>query len=111
MGVRLWKNKTSQKLAIWARDANYDGVIDDEANITAQISLNGAACAATDDTNPTPLDDANAPGVYIFDLTQAETNADMIVVYPASSTGTTIIEPVIIYTDRLPKASRSYTRK
>ena len=35
-----------------------------------------------DDTNPTELED----GYYVFDITQAESNGDMILIAPASST-------------------------
>ena len=70
-----------------------------QENITAQISKDGAATAATDDTNPTELDATDAPGVYLFDLTQAETNADLVVVAPVSATADILIEPLIIYTE------------
>ena len=105
MGM-IYKNVPGQKLAVWARNSSYAGVTDDQANITAQISLDGGACAATNDTNPTQLDSTDTPGIYIFDLTQAETNADLIVVSPVSTTGTTIIEPVIAYTQPYPKPVR-----
>lgn len=97
--MAVYKNVASQKVACFAYDSS-DGSAKtgDAANITAQISKDGAATAATDDTNPTELDATDAPGIYIFDLTQAETNADMIVIAPVSSTADILIEPLIIYT-------------
>lgn len=98
----LYKNVVSQKLAIYAHDILADtGKTGDAANITAQISKDGAACDATDDANPTELDATDAPGIYLFDLTQAETNANLVIVSPISSTGNIKIEPVIVYTSEV----------
>lgn len=95
----MYKNVASQKIAVFAWDTdNETEKTGDAANITAQISKDGGATAATDDTNPTELDATDAPGVYIFDMTQAETNADMITLFAKSSTSNIKIEPVIIYT-------------
>lgn len=95
----MLKNVVSQKLAVYAwnmiTNAPETG---DQGNITAQISKDGAATAATDDANPTELDATDAPGIYLFDMLQAETNADLIIVSPVSSTAGVILEPVIIYT-------------
>ena len=107
----MWKNRSGQKLMIWARDSADAGVAGDAANITAEISIDGGTSAATNDTNPTELDATDHPGIYIFDLTQAETNGDVVVISPVSATGTTIIEPVISVVDRLPRATRSFFRK
>lgn len=96
----LFKNVASQKLAVYAHDTSADAPkTGDAANITAQISLNGGATAATNDTNPTELDATDAPGIYIFDLTQAETNANLVIVSAVSSTADIAIEPVIVYTE------------
>jgi len=97
--MAIYKNKASQKVAVFAYDSS-DGSAKtgDAAQITAQISKDGAACAATDDTNPTELDAADAPGVYLFDLTQAETNADLIVIAAVSSTEDILLEPLLLYT-------------
>lgn len=95
----MFKNTASQKLAVFAWDAATGAAkTGDAANITAQISKDGGACAAVADTNPTELDATNAPGVYLFDLSQAETNADLIVFCADSSTANIQIRPVIIYT-------------
>lgn len=57
-------------------------VTGDAANITANIRIDGGAANAVDDTNPTELED----GFYIFDVTAAETNGDLILICPASAT-------------------------
>ena len=53
----------------------------------------------TPDTNPTALED----GFYYFDLTQAETNGDMILIAPVSSTGDIQVIgcPAVIFTNTL----------
>lgn len=98
--MALYKNKASQKFAVFAYDPTTgDPVTGDAANITAQISLDGAATAATNDTNPTELDATDAPGIYLFDATQAETNADLVIVVPVSATADVLLAPLIIYTE------------
>lgn len=95
----MFKNVASQKAAVFAWDnANSTAKTGDAANITAQISKDAAATTATDDINPTELDAADAPGIYIFDMTQAETDADLVVISPVSSTDNIVLRPVIIYT-------------
>lgn len=98
--MALKKNVAGQKVAVYAFDStNLTAKTGDAANITAQISLDGAATAATNDVNPTELDAADAPGVYIFDLTQAETNADLAILAAVSSTANIELTPLLIYTD------------
>jgi hypothetical protein len=95
----MFKNVASQKIAVFAWDgANGTAKTGDAANITAQISVDGGTSAATNDTNPTELDSTDHPGIYIFDLTQAETNGDMIVVSPSSATDNIVFRPSIVYT-------------
>lgn len=97
--MALYKNVASQKLAVYAHDTAADAAkTGDAANISAQISLDGGATAATNDAAPTELDATDAPGIYLFDLTQAETNADLVILCAVSSTGNVSIEPVVIYT-------------
>lgn len=59
----------------------------DAANITAKIAKDGAAAGATNDVNPTELED----GYYAFDLTQAETNADDLLLLPESATANIVV--------------------
>ena len=70
----------------------------DAANITAKISLDSGAAASVSDTNPTELDSTNFPGVYVFDLTQAETNADVITIKATSTTASVEMDLTNIYT-------------
>jgi len=83
----IYKNTDGQKLAVTAIDTS-DGSLKtgDAGNITAQISKDGGVSAATDDANPTELDSTNHPGVYIFDLLQAESNAELVVLTAESGT-------------------------
>ena len=95
----MFKNVASQKVAVFAWDQSSGAAkTGDAANISAQISLDGAATAATNDVAPTELDATDAPGIYIFDMTQAETNADLVVIAPVSSTSDIVLRPVIVYT-------------
>jgi hypothetical protein len=105
----MFKNVASQKVAVFAWD-NAAGAAKtgDAANITAQISIDGAATAATDDTNPTELDATDAPGIYIFDMLQAETNGDLIVIAPVSATSDIVLRPVVIYTNPLTTTRAGY---
>ncbi len=78
----MFKNVASQKIAVFAWDnAAGSEKTGDAVNITAQISIDGAATAATNDINPTELDAADAPGIYLFDMIQAETNGDLIILF------------------------------
>ncbi len=70
----------------------------DALNITCQIVIDSGSPAATTDTNPTELNSSSMPGLYRFDLTAAECNADHIVLGPSSSTGSIEIDPVMIFT-------------
>ncbi len=79
----MFKNTAGQKWVVFAFDrTDNTPKTGDAAQITANLRLDGGSANATDDTNPTELED----GFYIFDITQAETNADNIVISPASST-------------------------
>ena len=80
----MFKNVASQKWIVFAFDeTDNTAVTGDAAQITGNLRIDGAAANAIDDTNPTELED----GYYIFDITQAETNGDYILIAPASSTG------------------------
>lgn len=94
------KNQAGQKIYVVARNlATNTLVTGDAGNITAQISKDEAAAAATNDVNPTELEATDQKGVYVFTLTQAETNADRIVISAVSSTQDVFLDPIEIYTD------------
>lgn len=80
----MQKNVAGQKWVVFAFDrTDNTPKTGDAGNITAKISKDGAAAGATDDTNPTERES----GYYVFDLTQAETNADSLAIVPVSATG------------------------
>lgn len=79
----MQKNVASQKWIVFAFDrTDNTAKTGDAANITANLRLDGGVANGVDDTNPTELED----GYYVFDITQAETNADLILISPQSST-------------------------
>lgn len=97
--MALYKNVTNQKCLVFAWDTvNDTEKTGNAASITARISKDGAAMAASSDTNPTELDATYAPGVYAFDLSQAETNCDLFCLFAKSATSGIKLEPVIAYT-------------
>jgi hypothetical protein len=61
------------------------------ASIVGHISKDGAAFAPTNDVNPTEL----GYGLYVFDLLQAETNADTIVIVGIPASTQFAIQPVM----------------
>lgn len=94
----LFKNVASQKIHVYAYDSTTGAAkTGDAANITAYVSLDGTA-NAIDDTNPAEVDATNMPGVYVFDLAQAETNCNSFALYAKSATANIRIEPIIGFT-------------
>jgi hypothetical protein len=104
----IYKNVASQKIGVFAYDSS-DGSAKtgDAGNITAYISLDFAAPAQTNDVNPTELDATNAPGWYVFDLTQGETNAEVIILAAQSATADILIEQVQVVTQDASISSRA----
>ena len=101
--MAIYKNQAGQKIAVYVYDATTasgtdPGKTGDAANITGEIALDGGTSAATNDVNPTQLEATDHPGIYLFDLTQAETNADMISIKAKSATSNILSDPVVIYT-------------
>lgn len=84
----MQKNVASQKWIVFAfQDEGGtnpgEPVTGDALNITANLYLDGSATPnAVDDVNPTEL----GGGYYAFDITAAESNAECIVIVPASAT-------------------------
>ncbi|MBE7413831.1 MAG: hypothetical protein HS130_00830 [Deltaproteobacteria bacterium] len=77
------KNVAGQKWIVFAFDRNTNvPQTGDAANITANLRIDGGAASAVTDTNPTELEG----GFYAFDLTQEETNGNLIAIIPSSST-------------------------
>lgn len=81
--MSLRKNQADQRFTVFAFDrTNNVPVTGDAANITAKIRKDYGTPAATNDVNPTEIED----GYYDFLAATAETNADVIDVFPESST-------------------------
>lgn len=79
----MQKNIASQQFVVFAFNATTNiPITGDAANITATISKDFAADVATNDVNPTETQ----KGFYVFDATQAETNANDIQIFPSSVT-------------------------
>lgn len=95
----MLKKNAAGKLFVYAHNILTDApVTGDAANITAQVSIDGGASAAVADTNPTELAATDHPGVYVFDLTAAETNGDVLCVSATSTTDGVQLNPQIVYT-------------
>lgn len=95
----VFKNVASQKLTLLVIDtaANVPRT-GDAANLTAYVSKDDGAVTALGDTSAAELDATNAPGLYSFDLTQAETNADKLLFSGKSSTAGVRVVPLLAYT-------------
>lgn len=101
----MLRNVASQKVILFAfipsSGAPKTG---DAANLTAYVSKDYGTVTALTDSSATEFDATNAKGMYAFDLTQAETSADVLMFTGKSSTSDVSIVPVVIYT-RPPNAS------
>ena len=97
----FYKNTASQKLIVYAYTPA-DGLpkTGDAAQITAYVGKDWGAATVLGDTTATEIDATNAPGYYLFDLTQAETNADVLHFSGKSSTsGVKVLgAPAVVYT-------------
>jgi len=95
----LFKNVASQKLTVFAFDS-VTGLpkTGDAANLTAYVSKDDGTVTALGDTSATETDSTNAKGMYVFDLTQGETNGDKLVFSGKSSTTGIVVVPQTIYT-------------
>jgi len=79
----MFKNVASQKIIVFAFDeTDNTPKTGDAAQITAKITKDYGSATALGDTNPTEIED----GYYAFNVTQTESNADVILVLPESST-------------------------
>jgi len=83
----MFKNVASQKIKLFAFDSTTGvGKTGDAANLTAYVSKDNGTVTVLGDTSATEMDATNAKGWYLFDLTQAETNADSLLFSGKSST-------------------------
>ncbi len=94
-------NVASQKLIVFAFDSTTNlPKTGDAANLTAYVSKNYGAVTVLGDTSATEMDATNAKGYYLFDLTQAETNADTLLFSAKSSTANIVVigVPAVVFT-------------
>jgi hypothetical protein len=106
--MAIYKNTTGQKLAVYAYTvADGAAKTGDAAQITSYLSKDWGGPAAVTDTNPTELNSTNMPGWYVFDLEQAETNAEVIVFAPKSSTSGVVLDQVQVFTQDATISSRA----
>jgi hypothetical protein len=103
----MFKNTAAQKLTVLAIDtAANTPKAGDAANLTCYVSKDDGAVTVLGDTTATELDATNAPGLYSFDLAQAETNADKLLFSGKSSTSGIRVIPLLLYT--VPAAFTSF---
>jgi len=91
------RNRSGQKIVLVVTAPDGTPQAGDAGNLVAYVSKDGVAPVALGGT-PTELDATNATGVYSWDLTTAETDADMLVFTGVSSTTEVLVTPVIIFT-------------
>lgn len=96
----MFKN-VAAKFIVFAFDATTNvPKTGDSANITAYVSKDYGAVTVLADTTATEMDATNAPGYYLFDAAQGETNGDCLMVSGKSATSNikVIGAPAVIYT-------------
>lgn len=95
----MFKNVAAQKIELFAFDITTGAPkTGDAANITAYLMKDHGAVTVLGDVTATEMDATNAKGVYQFDLTQAETNADEQVFTAKSTTANVSIVPRFVST-------------
>lgn len=95
----MQKNVAGQKLVILAIDtATNSPKTGDAANLTAYVSKDDGSVTVLGDTSASEMDATNAQGLYSFDLTQGETNANKLVFSGKSSTSGVKLVPQIVFT-------------
>jgi hypothetical protein len=81
------RNVSGQYLEMMVVDRSTGGPkTGDAANLTCYVSKDHGTLTALGDTSATEVSSTNAPGVYRFDLTQAETDAKQLLFTGKSST-------------------------
>lgn len=93
----MFKN-VATKIELYAFDTTTGAAkTGDAANITAYVSKDHGAVTVLGDTSATEMDATNAKGWYLFDVAQAETNADTLLFSGKSSTANISVVGVLIY--------------
>lgn len=106
----MFKNVASQKLIVFAFDSTTNlPKTGDAANLTAYVSKDFGSVTVLGDTSATEMDSTNAKGYYLFDLTQAETNADALLFSAKSSTSNIVVIGAPAYIATNPASFSSFT--
>lgn len=93
----LQKNVASQKIRVFAWNSTTGAAVTgDAANLSCKVAKDWGSATALTDTSATETED----GYYLFDLSQAETNANVLDFYPQSSTPDVVLvaTPATVYT-------------
>lgn len=91
------------KIALFAFDTTTGAAkTGDAANITAYVSKDYGAVTVLGDTSATEMDSTNAKGWYLFDVAQAESNADALLFTAKSTTSNVSIVGQYIFTEDRP---------
>lgn len=95
----MFKNVASQKIALFAFDTTTGAAkTGDAANLTPYITKDGGSVTALTDTSATEMSATNAPGWYLFDVSQTESNADWLLFTGKSSTADVAVVGASVYT-------------
>lgn len=95
------KNTSGQKLEVFAFDYTTGAPkTGDAANLTAYVNIDEAGYGTLTDTSATEVDSTNKKGLYLFDLTQGETNGAKLAFFAKSSTAnvSVIARPPVSFT-------------
>ncbi len=88
----MQKNVTGQKIAVFAFDYSTGApMTGDAGNITVYVDIDWGGLNALTDTSASEISSTNAPGWYLFDLTQAETNGNTLLFTGKSGTSNVAI--------------------
>lgn len=94
----MFKNVAS-KICLFAFDTTTGAPkTGDAANLTAYVSKDYGAVTVLADTSAAEMDATNAKGWYLFDLAQAETNADALLFSCKSSTADISVVGSLVFT-------------
>ncbi len=103
----MQKNVSGQTWIVYAWDTTDSSAkTGDAANITATLQIDDGDAAALKDTNPTELGD----GYYEFDITQAESNGDKLLLISVSATSNIQVGTIISVGSRSNCAESFLTR-
>ncbi len=95
----MFKNTASQKISVFAFDTT-TGLpkTGDAANIAVYINKDWAGVNQLTDTSASEIDNTNAKGWYLFDVSQTETNADALHFTGKSTTANISVVGQLIFT-------------